>query len=217
VTVHPEESLLSLLSRFIGHPGSTVFVATDEGHLQGIVTVEQVRPIMRDPAALEGLVIAEDVMVPGDFPTVTPADSLADVMKLLSDYRGEIPVVDAGGLAGVIWPEDVIARYNAEVFKRDMAGSMATTVGNEAKVEKVPGADNTVVGEIPVPAWFVGKSIRELQVRQQYGVSVLMVKHVRPDGTERLSATGADYVFRDGDTILALGAPERLRVLGGGG
>jgi len=216
VTVQPDESLLALISRFIGHPGSTVFVTTEEGSLQGIVTAEQIRPIMRDPGALEGLVIAEDVMVPGAFPTVTPGDSLAEVMKLLGGYRGEVPVVDGGGLAGVIWPEDVIARYNAEVFKRDMAGSMAAAVGTEAKVEQVPGAENTVVGEVPVPVWFIGRSIRDLRVRQQYGVSVLMVKHTRPDGSQRLTSPGADYVFRDGDTVLMLGTSERMRALGGG-
>ena len=216
VTVRPEDSLLSLISRFIGHPGSTLFVTAEDGGLQGIVTAEQIRPIMQDPGALEGLVIAEDIMVPGEFPQVTPGDSLAEVMKLLGGYRGEIPVMDGAGVAGVIWPEDVIARYNAEVFKRDMAGSMVSAVGTDAKLEQVPGAENTVVGEVPVPVWFIGKSIRELNVRQEYGVSVLMVKHTRSDGSEEMASPGADYVFRDGDSMLMLGSTDRLRQLGGG-
>jgi len=53
-------------------------------------------------------------------------------------------------------------------------------------------------------------------VRQEYGVSVLMVKHTRSDGSEEMASPGADYVFRDGDSMLMLGSTDRLRQLGGG-
>ncbi len=214
VTARAEDSLLSLISTFIGHPGSTLFVTDEDGILRGIVTAEQIRPIMRDPVALEGLVIAEDVMVQGNYPQVTPSDSLADVMKLLGAYRGEIPVLEDERIKGVIWPEDVIERYNTEVFKRDMAGSMVSAVRPDTRLEVVPGAQDTVVGEIPIPARFVGRSIAELRIRQDFGVSVLMVKHTQKDGLEELSSTpAADYVFRFGDVMLVLGPTSQIRKL----
>jgi CIC family chloride channel protein len=214
VTVRAEDSLLSLISTFIGHPGSTLFVTDDAGTLQGIVTAERIRPIMRDPGALEGLVIAEDIMVPGEYPQVTPQDSLAAVMKLLGGYRGEIPVLEDGRITGAIWPEDVIERYNAEIFKRDMAGNMVSAVRTDTTLELVPGAQDTVMGQMPIPAQFVGRSIAELRIRQDFGASVLMVKHTGDDGGEELTTTpAADYVFRPGDVMLVIGPTSQIRQL----
>ncbi|MFQ6046851.1 MAG: chloride channel protein [Gemmatimonadales bacterium] len=214
VTVAPEDGFPTLISRFIDHPGSTLFVTDDAGQLLGIITADEIRPAMRDPSSLATLVIAEDVMVGGEFPRVTITDSLADVMKLLGGYRGEIPVLENGKIAGVIWPEDVIERYNSEVFKRDMVGSMAAAVSPESTIEPVPAARDTVVAEVPAPDSFVGRTIRELNIRQDFGVSVLMVKQTAPDGQERLTTSpGADYRFLPGDVLLVLGSTDELPYL----
>ncbi len=206
VTVTPRDRLIALISRFIDHPGSTLFVIDEVEGLQGVVTAEQIRPIMRDPTSLESLIIAEDVMVEGQFPSVAPDDSLADVMRLLGTYRGEIPVVDDGRVVGVIWPEDVISRYNTEVFKRDMAGSMVSAVTQEGGVEAVPAASDAVVAELEVPASFIGKTIRELDIRRNFHASVLMIKRIASDGQEHLdTAPEPDYAFRSGDVLLVLG------------
>ena len=65
-------------------------------------------------------------------------------MRLMGDYRGEVPVLVDGRLAGVIWPQDVIKRYNAEVFKRDMAGNMAATVSQPGAVSRLSAAPGAV-------------------------------------------------------------------------
>jgi CIC family chloride channel protein len=214
VTVSPEDGLVSLISRFIDHPGNALFVTDEESALEGIITVDQIRPLMKDPAAMAQLIIAQDVMVEGDFPQVQPGDPLADVMRYMETYRGEVPVQENGRIVGVIWPEDVIGRYHAEVFKRDMAGSMAQALAPETRTEQIAAGHDALVAEVPVPARFVGRSIRDLEIRSRFGVSVLMVKHVLPDGTERLDPQpGADYAFRPGDVLLALGPAQDLRHL----
>jgi hypothetical protein len=185
--------------------------------LEGIVEVDQIRPIMKDPGSMEALIIAEDVMVEADFPKVSPTDSLADVMRMLVAYRGEVPVLENGRLAGVIWPEDVIARYNTEIFeifKRDMAGSMASAVGQEGGVESVPAAHDAVVAEIPAPGPFVGRTIRDLNIRQDFGASVLMIKRTTGTGDETLdTAPDPDYAFQYGDVMLVLAPSDQLRCL----
>lgn len=214
VTAAADDHLLALISKFIDHPGSTLFVIDEEGVLEGIVKVDQIRPIMKDPASLEALIIAEDVMVEAEFPRVAPTDSLADVMRMLVAYRGEVPVLENGRLAGVIWPEDVIARYNTEIFKRDMAGSMVSAVGQEGGVESVPAAHDTVVAEIPAPGPFVGRTIRELNIRQDFGASVLMIKRTTGTGDDTLdTAPDPDYAFQYGDVMLVLAPSDELRCL----
>ena len=208
------DGLLPLLSKFLDHPGSTLLVLDQERCLLGLISANEIRPVMADASSLDSLVIAQDVMVEGNFPTLKPTDSLAQVMKLLGGYRGEIPVIEDEKVVGVIWPEDVIKCYNTEIFKRDMAHSMASTVSGDSKVESLPSDQNTVVAEVPAPSHFAGKTIRELDIRQQFGVSIVMIKHPTGDGNERLNAApAADYVFAEGDLMLVMGPTEELEYL----
>ena len=214
VTVAADDRLASVVAKLIDYPGTTLFVTDEDNRLEGIVTVDQIRPVMSDAASLDALLIAQDVMAAGEFPTVSPQDSLADVIRHLGMYRGEVPVLEDGKLVGVIWPKDVIERYNTEIFKRDMARSMVSAVSPDSKAEFVPAALDAVVAEVPVPSGFVGKTIRELDIRQQFGVSILMIKQLSADGVERLEATPtADYTFSEGDVILAMGPNDALKRL----
>jgi len=217
VTVSPNDDLYSLISKFIDYPGSTLFVTDPSGQLEGIITADDIRPVMQDPSALASLIIAEDILAKSEFPTVTPGSSLAEVMRHLGTYRGEVPVLEFGRLAGVIWPQDVIERYHTEVFKRDMAGSVAAAVTGERTIDLVPTESHTVVAEIEIPPPFIGKTIRELNIRQEYGASVLMIKHKTADGAEQLTtAPDPDYPFRSGDVILVLGPSDQLAFLRSG-
>lgn len=213
VTVSPQAGMVDLLSTFIDHPGDTLFVTDEKRGLLGLVTAAQIRPLMQDPTSLEGIVIAADVMVASGYPHVSGDESLANVMRLLEGYRGEVPVVEGERIVGTIWPGDVIERYNAEVFKRDMAGTMAAAVGSDP-VAPVPAVQNTVVGEVFVPAHFEGRTIGELKMRQQYGVSVLLIKRIDDEGAEQIqAATGPETRMSEGDIMLVLGTPEQVRLL----
>jgi CIC family chloride channel protein len=213
-SVKPDAHLGRLITRLIEHPGSTLFVTDADGGVEGIIGAEEIRPLMRDPAALDALIIAQDLMVEGEYPRVSIRDSLADVMRLMGSYRGEIPVLEDGRLLGVIWPEDVIKRYNTEVFKRDMAGGMMSTVSRDPGVGPLLAAADAVVAEIRVPRRFVGKTIRELDIRRRFHTSVLMIKHAGPAGAEELDAAPEpDYRFQEGDVMLVLGPSEELRYL----
>jgi len=213
-TVAPGDGLLALIAKFIDHPGNTLFVVDGERRLLGIITAGEIQPVMRDPSALETLLIAEDLYVTDGIPRLDPDDSLADVMKYLESYRGEVPVLEEGRLVGVVWPEDVIERYNDEVFMRDMAGSMASTVRPRSGPQSIAAVGGTSVAELPVPQDFVGQSIGGLNVRGAYGLTILMIKHANGEGLQRLTTSPtADYVFAPGDVMLVLGPDEQIRAL----
>ena len=214
VTVRPGEALMPVISRFTEHPGISIFVVGDDRRLLGVITGNRIQSIMRQPSSFAALIIAQDMMDERGFPTVAPTDTLADVMRRLGRYRGEVPVVEDGRLVGAIWPEDVIERYNAEVFKREMAFSMASSVSKVSGPEAIPAVENTSMAEIPVPAWFVGKTLGDLDIRNRYAVSVLLIKR-KVAGREDLvnAVPNADYVFRPGDVMLVMGPNDRLREL----
>jgi CIC family chloride channel protein len=214
VTVPPGAGLMQVISEFIEHPGTSIFVVDDHRRLLGVITGDQTRSVMADAPSFEAFIIAQDMMLETDFPTVSPVDTLADVMKRLARYRGEVPVVEDGRLIGTIWPEDVIERYNAELFKRDMASSMVSTMSRGPRAEPIPAVENTSMIEVPVPIRFVGKTLASLDIRNRYGVTVLLVKQRRGPTEEVINATpSADYEFRPGDVLLVMGPDDRLRRL----
>jgi CIC family chloride channel protein len=213
-TVAPYDSLGQLISVFMDHPGETIFVVDSEKRLLGTVTAGELGPAMRDASALSSLVIAEDLMAKRAVPTAGPQESLAEVMRMLGTYQGEIPVLDGDQLVGVVWPQDVIGRYNSELFKRDMARGLVTAVSRESKVGLAPAVEDAVVAEVPAPDGFVGKSIKELNIRHDFGCSILMIKRRTAGGGEKLDATPEpDSVFHEGDVMLVLGPRRNIRSL----
>ena len=93
-----------------------------------------------------------------------------------------------------------------------MARSMTATIHQDGAV--VSGAEDTSVAEIPVPEQFVGKTIRALDIRRNFGVSILMIKDSSAGGKEELHTTpGADYTFQADDVMLVMGSAEELRRL----
>ena len=210
--VSPADDLSVLIAKYVDHPGLTLFVVDAEQKLLGAVTAEELRPFIKDSNALHGVMIAHDVMVTEKFPAVSVDDSLSDVMQRLGGYRGEVPVLDGEKLIGVIWPQDVIAKYNTEIFKRDMVGSMPTAIS--PKTKRVPMLGDATVAEVHVPYDFIGKAIKDLSIRQELGVTILMIKQDAENGDHRVeTAPTADYVFRQGDTLLIMGPDEKVDAL----
>lgn len=214
VTVRSDAGLMSVVSKFIEHPGSSIFVVDDDRRLLGVITASHIRSAMADTSTLKDMLIAEDLMQETAMSVADPTDSLAEVMKRLALYRGEVPVMENGRLIGVIWPEDVIQRYNAEIFKRDMASSMASSLSGNRHAESIPAVKNTSMVEVPVPASFVGRSLGSLDIRNRFEVTVLIVKQQDGAGEETVHASpGADYTFRSSDVLLVIGPDDKVRCL----
>ncbi len=215
LTVEPSKPLGDLIATVIEQPNATLFVVGDDGTLHGVIAIDELRPVMSDPSALGPLIIAQDVMATEGYPKVKPDESLSEVMRMLGDYRGEIPVVDGERLAAVIRPHDVIARYNAELFKRDVAHGMVSSLTPDRPMAMLPTSDDTAVAEVAVPPEFVGRTIAELNVRKKYGITILLIrKPATDDRSERLeTAPEPDYVFGDREHMLAMGTKDKLRAL----
>ena len=112
----------------------------------------------------------------------------------------------------------MIARYNTEIFKRDMARGVATAV-DRGDQEPILALEGTAIAEIPIPPAFAEKTIKELDIRRRFGVSILMIKkEAAPDGESSVDASPtADYVFQPGDVMLVMGPREKLELIRRGG
>jgi len=209
-SLHPDADFGTVLRRCVDDSTGDVFVVDDDQILCGRIPAGTIRRAVADAAALADLVIAEDLMVDVGDGTVAPDDSLAEAMRLLERVRNELPVVAQGRLVGVLRPQDVIARYNVEILKRDMVQSLASTLTSGTAKKRVATAHGTQLVEIPVPQPFVGRSLRSLDVRRRYGVTILMIRHA--DGS-MAAAPDADDTFAVGDVLIVLGGDAALAQL----
>jgi CIC family chloride channel protein len=205
------DQLMPVISRFVERPGETVLVTGDDRRLLGVITIDDIRPLMTNLESVQEFVIAEDMMRTGGFPVFSPDDPLDEVMRRFGQYRFMAPVVERGRLVGALWPQDVIECYNAEILKRDMASTMAGTVGNGPWTRALPGVRGMSMAEVPVPASFFGRSLGSLDIRKRFGLNLLLIKRKGEDGEEIVDELpDAESVLQEGDVILVLGNEDRI-------
>jgi CIC family chloride channel protein len=204
-------NLMLVISAFVEYSGETVFVVDDNGSFLGSITIDDVRPVLKNPEVVASLVVAADLMSEQQCPVFSPEDQLDEVMRRFSGYRFQAPVVDTGRLIGCIWPQDVIECYNTEILKRDMASSMASSISNGVATRAVPGVRGMSMAEIPAPQSFFGRTLASLEIRKRYRATVLLIKH-RAGGDEHIAhqLPDAEYIIREGDVMLLMGSEEHL-------
>lgn len=212
--VRPGDGVMEVVARFVEHPGMSVFVVEEDGALRGVIAGPESRSIIADAASFEPFLIAADLMEDADQHVISPDENLADVMRRMARFRGELPVVQDGRLLGVVWPQDVLERYNSELFKREMATSVASSMSYDRVAAPVPLLQNTSIAELVVPPRFIGQTLGDLDIRNRFGVTILLIRQHGPDGDEAVNALpSAQYVFRNGDVILVMGPDDKLRAL----
>ncbi len=120
-TVLPSHSGTDLVQQFMADDVRNFYVVDSAGALRGQISVDELRPALRDPDALKDVVVAID-LANTDFLHVDIGDGLDTVMKRLDvGYRDELPVLDGGRFVGVVRSRDVISRYRREVARREAA------------------------------------------------------------------------------------------------
>jgi trk system potassium uptake protein TrkA len=117
------------------------------------------------------------------------------VCKALSEEHGKI--LEMIGATEVIFPE------------KDMAVRVAHTLTHENILDHVPLAEGYSIIEIAPPSSFLRTSIGELDLRNRFGVQVIVVKGMVPENVVLVPT--ADYVIKDSDVLVILGRDEDLK------
>jgi len=210
--VSSQANLFELLTLFMDNRHNSIFVMGDDDRLEGVVNFDDVRPYLGMTGKAGQAVMAYDIMQTKGYPVVRPDDQLDRVIRQLGSYQYEVPVVSDGILVGAIRVPDVIQQYNIEMFKREMASSMATSMEDVGRSTPMPGVAGLSLAEIPVPAAFAGCNCADLDLRNTYGVTVLLVKQKRNGDPEIVGRVpDAQYEFADDDMMLVMGSPSDLR------
>ncbi|MBD3165636.1 CBS domain-containing protein [bacterium] len=197
---------------------TSVFVLDSEQKLKGAISFHELRRVLFDIEALEPVLVADDI-ANYDVAHVKPADTLDVVMRLFARQdMDELPVVDPDDtrkLIGTIHRADVADAYHKEVLNRDLVGTVATSFSMLDKVSHAGLAPGYSMAEIEVPAHYVGKDLRRLDLRNKDGLEVLLVRRHTPGSGSGMEGMvpSADIVLQAGDVLLVSGKKEAVERL----
>jgi len=119
------------------------------------------------------------------------------VAKALTEDHAKI--LDAVGATEVIYPE------------KDMAIRTALRLTNPNVLECLPLMSGVSIQEIAPPEKFIGKSLKQLDLRNKYGVEVIAVRELVPERTTYVPR--ADFVIKDSDILIVMGDEKQLEKL----
>ncbi len=181
-------------------------VVGPERRLAGVIAPRNLVGLLLHVVDLKGLVNAADVSR-ADFPTVSAKSTLEDALHLMEDeLTGELPVVDT----------DQSERLLGIVTRHDIAEALTRATGSFALLSRrdthIYWSTGYRVTRIRVPPGAQGKTLRELDTRARFGVSVLAIQ----SGSDPLGGfelLEPDQKLRGGDVIIAAGRSAGLRVL----
>jgi len=209
------------VDRVLASAGSFHYVVDDEGHLLGLIHLNQIKNLIRENS-LDRPSTAADGMV-RETGAIRVNDTIETCLKRFSESElPELPVVDEDGkLSGVIRRRDILDLYNRKLLNPTDLGLvfLEPQEGMETgrSLELPEGYAVDVIKAAPA---FVGQALRDLDLRGRYDVLVLGIRHEAEDGSIHVFGPDPDTPL-DRDAVLIVEGPReqlnRLRKLGSEG
>lgn len=190
-----------------------LFVNDLKGTLLGIISIHNIKEWLIEHETLQHICIAGDI-ADKSIEKVSLNDNCKQVLEkmFLCGYDG-LPVIDMdkGNLQiGIIWRNDIDAALHKEIDRSDLAADLASKITLDNLEKDVAFLDGYAVTELPVPPFFVGKSLKELKIRSVYGVDVLTIKDNRGS---IVAIPNAEHVFKHDEIIVIAGETNKINIL----
>ncbi|PIE90589.1 MAG: chloride channel protein [Acidobacteria bacterium] len=183
----------------------------------GTISLNDIKEVLPEADMLGEMVRAIDV-TNEQTPFVLPDDSLDLVMHFFGKHHETDLVVcdspEKKGVIGLITRSAVITTYNKRIFNEDLTGgfsSIMSRVGHGRLIEILGGIH---MGEIDIPTSWIGRSIRQINLRQKHGLEIVLI-HRSQFSLEGLEGRpgvfpSPDLVLEPGDKLLVMGDIKNL-------
>ena len=205
----------TLLDLVVQSDHNQFFVVSEDRELMGAVSMTEIRRLIYERDTLQHLVVARDLLEEG-IPTLNPTDDLDLVMRIFSGARlAELPVVEPTQprkLIGTVSEKDILPAAQDEQMRRDLAGGLSSSMSAVSKGRPVDLGDGYWLREILVPAHMFGRTLSELNIRNQTGVQILLIRSRALSGGERkaVHVPGPSDRLEEGQTLIVAGTREGL-------
>jgi CIC family chloride channel protein len=191
-------------------------VLTEDGRILGIISINDIKDYLFEKDSLQNLLIAGDI-ANTDFDSITPDDNCSTAMDKLRYLKYEgLPVVEEKGsdkIIGFIHRKEILDAYYKAIEKKEITLSLASSISMKEDEPQVHFMEGYSINEIAPPKSFIGKSIRDLNIRARYGVDVLSIKTIEKRGEIIKAIPNPDYVIKEGDTLVIAGEIKNINVL----
>ncbi len=180
--IYENEPLSVLLDKITESTHETIYTFREDGTLAGLVTLGMVRRFLTNNEEIPKGTIVRDIQKE-IFPTVTDNTPVDEVLHILIDNDlTSIPVVDHNGkLTGQVFRRDILKEYQEMLIQTQNAGHVASMMKYVHKYyyEKVEVLPGFTMARINCPSEFVGQSIKNLHIREKYGIEILIIRRQR--------------------------------------
>lgn len=202
VTVVPSNAPLADVLAIAGDTEqATLPVLDSDGRLEGLIVTRDLLALLASGSQLGPLVNAYD-LGRANPPTITPESSLDDAVQSMEyEALDELPVIDQarGMFVGI-----VSRRAIAQAVNR-VGVSLSSPAARDREIFWASGYR---VSRIAIPHSAAGKTLRDLDPRARFDVTILAVQQ---DGDSGFTPISPDRPLGEGDLILAAGRPADLR------
>ncbi|NIP43599.1 MAG: chloride channel protein [candidate division Zixibacteria bacterium] len=186
------------------------------GNYLGIISSHAIKDVMFEKETLKNLMIANDI-VENDVPHIHLDQNCANVVKKMRESKFDVlPVLESKNhkrQIGIIWLQDIVDAYEREMEHMDITSNLAKKISLANIDTDVRFMEGYIITEIPAPSSFHGRSIRELQIRQKYGVDILSVKSTTKTGRLMTAIPQADYIIKKDDRLIVAGRADGINQL----
>lgn len=197
--IYENQNLSDVVETIIKDKNRYIVVNDLNNRYYGIITIELVKELILDKEILNDLIIAGDIAYQ-NIPTIKISQSIQKAWELMNKYSIDVlPVFsEENNFLGIIDRKTIDEVYAEELSKMNISLSLASNVSQTISDNYVYLSNDVLLSEISVPEKFVGKSIKELDIRNQYNIEIIMIKK---ENNEQVM-TNPNYLFQKNDKIV---------------
>ncbi len=197
--IYENSNLTSVIETLIRDKHRSIVVYDLQQRYYGLITIEVIKEILLDKDILKDIIIAGDIALL-NLPRVKESNSIKKVWELMNKNSIDVlPVFsEDNAFVGIIDRKTVDEVYADELSKLNISVSLASNVTSSLSENLVNLSNDVILSEIDVPELFIGKSIKELDIRNQFNVEIIMIKKYN---NEQIM-TNPNYILQRNDKLI---------------
>ena len=199
------------LTKFLAERGFKVMALdADESKIEKIknLAFKAILLDARDKDTLENLGITDyDVVI------VSLGDQI-DASILVTLYLKELGVKEIIAKAATEDHGKILDRIGATTIvfpEKDVANRLARSLENINVLDAIPLSPGVSILEFGPPNSFLGKTLKELDVRNKNGIQIVVIKELIPENL--VIVPRADHIVKDSDILVGIGKDEDFQKL----
>ncbi len=197
--IYENENFVNIVDKLLTDRNSILAVLDMNNQFYGLIDINLMKDILYDREIVKNVLIAGDIAIK-DLPILNGNTSLQIAWETINKVQNDcLPVIDMNDrFCGVIFRKDIDSIYQEELEKENLSSNIAYTIAQHESNKIIHLTNDLFLAEINAPQAFLGKSIKELGIRNNYHIEIISIK--KSDNTQ--IQPNANYIFESEDKII---------------